>query len=317
MGFTAFNKRFQKAGKDRRKRKRTARAGALGARSHVVEAAHRTRDNGHRRERAMPAIDIRPGLTIAYQDDCFAAQWAKPETVLLLHGNSESSRAWTQWVPHLAGQYRVVRIDMPGFGASTAPANYRWTAPELAADIARFLDALKVTRCHLIGAKYGGSIALQLASDQPHRFISLCVFGSPARGVGTGNADKIRAKGVRQWAAETMRSRLGSTASEAQLAWWTELMGATDQRAAFGSSSALVSINLDDRLPLIKAPTLIVTTQESGLQTIEAVKRYAARIPDAKVIVLDGDSYHIAAVEPELCARHALAFLDAANRKEM
>ena len=56
-----------------------------------------------------------------------------------------------------------------------------------------------------------------------------------------GNADKIRAKGVRQWAAETMRSRLGSTASEAQIAWWTELMGATDQRAALGSSTALVS----------------------------------------------------------------------------
>src|SRR5262249_4722380 len=135
-------------------------------------------------------------------------------------------------------------------------------------------------------------------------------FGSPARGVGTGNADKIRQKGVRQWAAETMRSRLGSTASEAQLAWWTELMGATDQRSALGSSMALITMDLDDRLPLIAAPTLIVTTQESGLQSVEAVKRYAARIPNARVIVVDGDSYHIAAVEPELCTRHALAFID-------
>src|SRR4029450_2803822 len=102
-------------------------------------------------------------------------------------------------------------------------------------------------------------------------------------------------------------------------------MGATDQRAALGSSTALVSMNLDDRLPLIKAPTLIVTTQESGRQTVEeaqqiraplpstkprplivptqesalqpveAVQQFAARIPGARVIVLDGDSYHIAA----------------------
>src|SRR5262245_19184614 len=270
-----------------------------------------------RRIEAMQTVDIRPGLSIAYEDDCFAAPWSAPQAVVLVHGNCESTRAWTQWVPHLAGQYRVIRLDLPGFGASTAPADYHWTATELAADIARFLDALKLTRCHLIGAKYGGSIALQLASDQPQRFISLCVFGSPARGVGTGNADKIRAKGVRQWAAETMRARLGSTASDAQIAWWTELMGATDQRAAYGSSSALVTMDLDDRLPLIKAPTLIVTTQESGLQTIEAVKRYAARIPDARVIVIDGDSYHIAAVAPELCARHALAHMEAAGRKEM
>ncbi len=257
----------------------------------------------------MPHIDIRPGLVIAYQDDCFAAPWSAPETVLLVHGNCESVRAWTQWVPYLAGRYRVIRIDMPGFGSSTAPADYGFSARELAADIARFLDALGIKRCHLMGAKYGGSIALQLASDQPQRFLSLCIFGSPARGVGTGNADKMRAKGVRQWAAETMRSRLGATASDAQMRWWTELMGATDQRAALGSSTALISMNLDDRLPLIKAPTLIVTTQESGLQAVEAVREYASRIPDARVIVLDGDSYHIAAVEPDICARRALAFM--------
>jgi pimeloyl-ACP methyl ester carboxylesterase len=209
----------------------------------------------------MPIIDIRPSLSIAYEDDCFAAPWSAPQAILLVHGNSESSRAWTQWVPYLAGTYRVVRLDLPGFGASTAPPDYRWSAPEVAADIGRFLDALKIERCHLIGAKYGGSIALQLASDQPQRFLSLCIFGSPARGVGTGNADKIRAKGVGQWAAETMRARLGSTASEAQIAWWTELMGATDQRAALGSSSALVTMDLDDRLPLIAAPSLIVTTR--------------------------------------------------------
>src|SRR5262252_4132484 len=51
----------------------------------------------------------------------------------------------------------------------------------------------------------------------------------------------------------------------------------------------------------ITAPTLIVTTKESGLQSVEAVERYAARIPSARVIVLPGDSFHIAAVEPDLC----------------
>src|SRR5205085_11501327 len=103
------------------------------------------------------------------------------------------------------------------------------------------------------------------------------------------------------------------TASQAQIDWWTELMGSTNQRAALSASTALSKMNLDDRLPLITAPTLIVTTQESGLQTVEAVNQYAARIPDARVIVIDGDSYHIAAVEPELCAGHALRFMAEAS----
>jgi 3-oxoadipate enol-lactonase len=261
----------------------------------------------------MHTIEIRPGLSIAYEDDWFGPPWTTPQAVVLVHGNSESARAWTQWVPLLAPHYRVIRLDLPGFGHSRAPADYGWTAPELSADIARFLDALAIERCHLIGAKYGGSIALQFASDAPRRVLSLCIFGSPARGIGPGNADRIRALGVRQWAAETMRGRLGSTASPAQMQWWTELMGATDQRAALGSSTALITMDLGDRLPLITAPTLIVTTQESGLQAVEAVQRYAARIPDARVIVLDGDSYHIAAVAPDVCARHALAFMAQAS----
>jgi pimeloyl-ACP methyl ester carboxylesterase len=249
---------------------------------------------------------------MAYEDHWFGPPWTTPQTVVMVHGNSESSRAWGPWVPHLAGKYRVVRLDLPGFGASGEPPGYGWSATELAADIGRFLDALAIERCHLIGAKYGGSACMQFASDQPHRLLSLCLLGSPIRGSGTGNADAIRDKGVRQWAAETMRTRLGSSASQAQIAWWTDFMGGTNQRAAHGASSARIDMELDERLSRITAPTLIVTTQESGLQSVEAVGRYARRFPNARVIVLPGDSFHIAAVEPDLCAQHVLRFIQEA-----
>src|SRR5205085_12012882 len=108
-------------------------------------------------------------VVMAYEDHWFGAPWTAPETVVMVHGNSESSRAWTQWVPHLAGHYRVVRPDLPGFGQSPAPETYSWSAPELAGDIGHFLDALKVETCHLIGAKYGGSACMRLAIDQPRR----------------------------------------------------------------------------------------------------------------------------------------------------
>lgn len=262
----------------------------------------------------MDKLEIRPGVSMAYEDHWFGEPWITPSPVVMIHGNSESSRAWTCWVPTLARHYRVVRPDLPGFGASTAPDGYGWTAAELAADIGRFLDALQIERCHLVGAKYGGSACMRLAIDQPERLLSLCLFGSPVRGSGSGNADLIRTKGVRQWAAETMRSRLGSTASGQQLNWWTEeLMGRTSVRSAFSASAARIDMELEHELSRITAPTLIVTTHESGLQSVEAVQRYAAKIPQAKVIVLPGDSYHVAAVEPDVCARHALSFMQAAD----
>jgi 3-oxoadipate enol-lactonase len=264
----------------------------------------------------MHKVEIRPGVWMAYEDHCFARPWSASETVVMVHGNAESSRAWTPWVPHLAGKYRVVRLDMPGFGASSEPPDYGWSADELAADIVRFLDALDIRRCHLIGAKYGGSVCMQLAIEHPHRLLSLCLFGSPVRGSGSGNADLIRDKGVRQWAADTMRFRLGSSASDAQMKWWTdELMGPTNPRAAWGASAARIDMELEHNLGRITAPTLIVTTRESGLQSVEAVERYAARIPDARVVVLPGDSYHISAVEPDLCAQHALRFIETVSQR--
>src|SRR6266545_5083834 len=139
----------------------------------------------------MNTIAIRRGLAMAYEDHCFAPPWTAPETVVMMHGNAESSRAWTQWVPHLADKYRVVRPDLPGFGASTAPADYGWSADEIAADIGRFLDALKIARCHLVGAKYGGSACIAFAAKHSQRLRSLMLFGSPVRSRGRGIADLI------------------------------------------------------------------------------------------------------------------------------
>jgi 3-oxoadipate enol-lactonase len=86
-------------------------------------------------------------------------------------------------------------------------------------------------------------------------------------------------------------------------------MGKTSARAAHAASASRIDMELEDELPRITAPTLIVTTEESGLQSVETVESYAKRVPNARVIVLPGDSYHIAAVEPDLCAQHALRFI--------
>src|SRR5262249_60203524 len=115
--------------------------------------------------------------------------------------------AWSGWVPALAAKSRVVRPDMPGFGGSREPVGYRWSAGELAADLRRFLDALGISRCHLVGAKYGGSVCMQFASETPDRLLSLALFGSPGRGSGTRAAHAIPAPGGRPRAAETHKAR--------------------------------------------------------------------------------------------------------------
>jgi 3-oxoadipate enol-lactonase len=120
----------------------------------------------------------------------------------------------------------------------------------------------------------------------------------------------IRKDGVHAWAAATMRSRLGSDASPEMMRWWTdELMGKADPNACIGYSGAAAVMDLEPLLGKITAPTLVVTTEASPLQPVAAAREYQERIKNSKLVVLPGNSYHIAAVRPQECATQTLQFI--------
>ena len=61
-------------------------------------------------------------------------------------------------------------------------------------------------------------------------------------------------------------------------------------------------------VPKIKCPTLVITTQESGLVTVERTRAWQERIPDSELLVLPGNSYHVATTDAERCAEATLEF---------
>jgi 3-oxoadipate enol-lactonase len=269
-----------------------------------------------KQEEAMQKYQARPGVVIAYEDQWFGAPWQDGEPMVLLHGVAESHVAWQQWVPVLSSRFRVIRPDLPGFGESPLPASYACTTHQVAGDIVHFLDGIGIERFHLVGAKIGGSTALQLAADYPDRVKTLAVFGTPAKGATGGKADltafpeMIRKEGVRGWAAATMRSRLGSDASPEMMKWWTDdLMGRATPEACIGYSGAVDKMDLEPILGKITAPTLVVTTEGSPLQPVSAARAYQEKITKSRLLVLPGDSYHIAAVRPVECANQVLQFI--------
>src|SRR2546425_5436526 len=108
----------------------------------------------------MPTFQASPDLRMHYLVDDFTEPWTTTETILLLHGNAESSLAWYAWVPLLARRFRGVRPDMRGYGASTPmPREVKWSLDVIIDDYARLMDSLGVSRFHLVGAKIGGGNA--------------------------------------------------------------------------------------------------------------------------------------------------------------
>ncbi|MBM3373587.1 MAG: alpha/beta hydrolase, partial [Betaproteobacteria bacterium] len=112
----------------------------------------------------MPTLTL-PDCELFYRVDDFTNPWTRAESVLLLHGNAESSDAWYAWVPVLARHFRVVRPDMRGYGRSTPmPREYEWTFDALIDDYCRLMDELGIRRFHLVAAKIGGTVARVFAA---------------------------------------------------------------------------------------------------------------------------------------------------------
>jgi pimeloyl-ACP methyl ester carboxylesterase len=252
-----------------------------------------------------------------YEIDDFAEPWRDKETILLLHGNAEGSATWYGWVPHLASRYRVVRPDMRGFGASTPmPRDFPWTLDLLIEDFIRLMDMLEISRFHLVGAKIGGTIARAFAARRPGRVITLTVVGTPpplregAADRAPELADEFETQGVEHWARRTMAGRLGREFPPEGVEWWIKFMGRTAVSTQIGFMKTIACADIRADIPRIECPTLVVTTDGSGLASVDATTAWQQQIPHSTLLVLPGNSYHVAASHASRCAEATLDFID-------
>ncbi len=262
----------------------------------------------------MPTLKL-PDCELFYQVDDFTDPWLKSETVLMLHGNAESSLAWYAWVPVLARQLRVVRPDMRGYGQSTPMLrDYEWTLDKVIDDYCRLMDSLQLEHCHLVAAKIGGTIARAFAGRRPDRIQSLTVVGTP-QALRPGAElipaliEEYETRGAEHWARRTMAGRLGEHFPAEGVEWWTQFMGRAPVSSLIGFNRGINYADIRADLPKIKCPTLVISTEESGLGTVERTREWQEQIADSRLLVLPGKSYHVAASDAGLCATATLAFI--------
>jgi pimeloyl-ACP methyl ester carboxylesterase len=125
-------------------------------------------------------------------------QKAEP-AVLLIMGAASSMLAWEEELCErlAAGPRFVIRYDHRDTGRSVtyAPGAPEYTGADLVADAAGLLDALGVSRAHVVGMSMGGGLAQELALDHPDRVASLTLIStSPVSGGDLpGSSDELRA----------------------------------------------------------------------------------------------------------------------------
>jgi pimeloyl-ACP methyl ester carboxylesterase len=96
-------------------------------------------------------------------------------TVVLVHGNGDEADTWRHVFQPLAKSFRVLALDLPGFGRSVPPQN--GNLESLASALSSFLEALKLPKVHLVGSSMGAVICTMYASQHPQRVASLTLVG--------------------------------------------------------------------------------------------------------------------------------------------
>jgi len=114
----------------------------------------------------------------------------KGEAVVLIHGWMSDVTMWGAKLKPLDG-FELIALDCRGHGKSDKPRDRDKYGAEMAADVVRLLDHLKIKKAHLIGYSMGAFIAGKVAATHPERVLSVVYGGQAPLLIGEAGAKEI------------------------------------------------------------------------------------------------------------------------------
>ena len=139
----------------------------------------------------LPALDLEEGSFDSNGVPIHYVVQGQGQPVVLVHGFSASAQ--TNWIQPgifagLAENFRVIAIDNRGHGQSGKPHDVAAYGDEMARDVIRLLDHLKIEQAHVVGYSMGGFITMRLLALAPERFASAVIGGAGWRPPGGPDA---------------------------------------------------------------------------------------------------------------------------------
>jgi pimeloyl-ACP methyl ester carboxylesterase len=246
------------------------------------------------------------------------------EPVVLLHGflgNAERTWVTSEVFQQLAKHYRVIAVDCRGHGKSDKPHRVKQYGQEMAFDVTRLLDHLKIRQAHIVGYSMGGNIVAKLLTLKPERFLTATLGGSG----GMLNLTATEIGLFEQLAADlekgSLRSMMLALApkdqpppTEDQIKQSAARLAGQDLAALAAVARSLPELVITEKqVSTIKTPTLaIVGTADA---TMDAVNKLKQAMPALKVVSIEKAAHGNAVGRPEFI--EALrAFLKAHSTKK-
>jgi len=264
----------------------------------------------------MPTVE-HAGATLHYTVDDLTPPWVEePETILFHHGVGTHGGIWSEWVPVLAGDYRVIRLDVRGYGRSTVPGpDYQWTMEEIVADALAAADDAGAARFHLVGESLGGTATYCTALWHPDRLLSITALCAGHRGGDIRHVDQWRAdmnaNGMRAWSDQMMDHRfMDGAISDDRWQWFHQVQTASAPDSALGLGEMLMTQRITDQLPGINLPTLILHPDQSPFLPVDVPNEAHEQITNSELHIFENTKHGIAFSHAKEGARMVKDFIE-------
>jgi 3-oxoadipate enol-lactonase len=241
------------------------------------------------------------------------------EPLVLLHGLGGSHLDWEHQIPFFSRRYRVLAPDLRGFGESPRGRG-RMSVRGHALDVGRFLDAMQVDRCRLIGHSMGGAVAQQFTLDQPRRVERLVIANS----VPSFRPQSVRhhaeflyrlivmgVLGPARLAAIGARRSFPAPEQAAQRARAIARGARNSRRNYLAALQALSAWSVLDRLDELRLPVLVAASEHDYFGHDETVK-FAHALPRARLHVFKGAHHGLPGEQPDTFNAVVERFFDSA-----
>lgn len=246
----------------------------------------------------------------------YAVSGEGKENLVLVHELGGALESWSDVLPALEKEFRVLRYDQRGFGLSEKSKG-TLDINDMTGDIAALTTAVGIDGpCHVIGTAMGAGIAMAYAMHYPKR-VKRLMLTSPATGTTADRAQQYqdRAKLVEE---SGMRASVEASLARsypdifrkdaAKFAKYRCRWLANDPYGFASINRMLGSINLNEEGDRVKCPTLVIGGIHDAVRPPETAKAVADSILGSQYV--EAETGHFMAVQtPELFLELALPFL--------
>ncbi len=223
--------------------------------------------------------------------------------LILLHGFTSSTYSWKDVFDPLSKTFRVIAVDLKGFGFSAKPDG-DYSRHAQASLVVHLLDSLKIERAWLCGNSMGGEVALNVAVKSPERLAGLILIDSSGVAVTGGNSFTPRYllvpflgriltafamtsdKLVREGLEKSFYDDSKITADRVAY-YYRPLQTRGGQLAALRARKQAGQFPIEQDLIGIKARTLIIWGADDELIPLAAGRKMNSLIKDSKLVIIE------------------------------